>query len=104
VPGARADSLPGMSTTRIFRDFRTSPDIIRLGVMMDVRYPLPLHSVEDLLHERGIDITHETERFWGNRLGQVSAAQIRRNRVQANATLAEVRRSPRLYPRRFWFV
>ncbi len=104
MPGARADSLPGMNTSGIFRCFRTSPDIIRLGVMMDIHYPLPLHSVEDLLHERGIDITHETERFWGNRLGQVFAAQIRRNRVQENAKLAEVRRSPRLYPRRFWFV
>jgi putative transposase len=37
--------------------------------------------VEDLLHERGIDISHETVRFWWNRFGPMFAAEIRRNRV-----------------------
>ena len=40
--------------------FKTSPEIIRLAVMIYVRYPLSLRNVEDLLHERGIDISHET--------------------------------------------
>ena len=52
-----------------FRYFNSSPDIIRLAVMMYVRYPLSLRQVEDLLHERGIDICHETVRFWWNRFG-----------------------------------
>jgi putative transposase len=38
-----------------FRYFKTSPEIIRLAVMMYVRFPLSLRNVEDLLHERGID-------------------------------------------------
>ena len=46
-----------------FRYFKTSPDIIRLAVTMYVRYPLSLRNAEDLLHERGIDISHETVRF-----------------------------------------
>ncbi len=46
-----------------FRYFKTSPEIIRLAVMMYVRYPLSLRNVEDLLHERGIDISHEAVRF-----------------------------------------
>jgi putative transposase len=50
---------------------------------MDVRYPLSLRNVEDLLHERGIDITHETVRFWWNRFGTIFAAEIRRSRVEA---------------------
>jgi putative transposase len=37
--------------------------------------------VEDLLHERGIDISHETVRFWWNRFGPIFAAEIRRRRV-----------------------
>ncbi len=45
-----------------FRYFKTSPEIIRLAVMMYVRFPLSLRQVEDLLHERGIDISHETVR------------------------------------------
>jgi transposase-like protein len=57
-------SLDCMSHARIFRYFKTSPEIIRLAVMLYVRYPLSLRNVEDLLHERGIDITHETIRFW----------------------------------------
>ena len=38
-----------------FRYFKTSPEIIRLAVMLYVRFPLSLRNVEDLLHERGID-------------------------------------------------
>ena len=34
-----------------------------------IRYPLSLRQVEDLLFERGIDICHETVRFWWNRFG-----------------------------------
>ena len=41
--------------------------VIRLVVMMDVRYPLSLRSVENLLAERGIDVGHETVRFWSSR-------------------------------------
>jgi putative transposase len=63
-----------------FRYFKTSPEIIRLAVMMNVRFPLSLRNVEDLLHERGIDITHETVRFWWNRFGPMFAAQIRKKR------------------------
>jgi putative transposase len=36
-----------------FRYFKTSPEIIRLAVMMYVRFPLSLHNVEDLVHESG---------------------------------------------------
>jgi putative transposase len=39
-----------------FRYFNSSPEVIRLAVMMYIRYPLSLRQVEDLLFERGIDI------------------------------------------------
>ena len=65
-----------------FRYFKTSPEIICLAVMMYVGFPLSLRNVEDLLHERGIDISHESVRFWWNRFGSMFAAEIRRNRVQ----------------------
>jgi putative transposase len=52
-----------------FRYFNSSPEVIRLVVMMYERYPLSLRNVEDLLAERGIDISHETIRFWWNRFG-----------------------------------
>ena len=64
-----------------FRWFDSSPEVIRLAVMMYVRYPLSLRGVEDLLYERGIDICHETVRLWWNRFGPMFAAEIRRKRV-----------------------
>ena len=57
------------------------PPIKDLPSEVDVRFPLSLRNVEDLLHERGIDISHETVRFWWNRFGPLFAAEIRRNRV-----------------------
>jgi putative transposase len=71
-----------------FRYFNSSPEVIRLVVMMYVRYPLSLRNVEDLLAERGIDISHETIRFWWNRFGPMFAAEIRKKRV------AHLRRFP----------
>src|ERR1700722_449675 len=64
-----------------FRYFNSSPEVIRLVVMMYVRYPLSLRNVEDSLAERGIDISQETIRFWWNRFGPVFAAEIRKRRV-----------------------
>ena len=68
-----------------FRYFKTSPEIIRLAVMMYVRFPLLLRNVEDLLHERGINICHETIRYWWNRFGPMFVAEIRKRRVQSHA-------------------
>ena len=65
-----------------FRYFKTSPEIIRLAVMMYVRFPLSLRNVEDLLHERGIDVSHETIRYWWNRFGPVFASEIRKRRIE----------------------
>ena len=64
-----------------FRYFNSSPEVIRLAVMMYVRYPLSLRQVEDLLVERGIDVCHETVRFWWNRFGPLFAGEIGRPRV-----------------------
>ena len=52
-----------------FLYFNSLPEIIRLAVMMYVRFPLSLRQVEDLLSERGMDICHETVRFWWNQFG-----------------------------------
>ena len=57
MPRPRVPSSP-------FRYFDSSPEVIRLSVMLYVKYPLSLRNVEDLLHERGIDIRYETVRYW----------------------------------------
>ncbi len=71
-----------MTNPASFKYFKTSPEIIRLAVMLYIRFPLSLRNVEDLLHERGIDVNHETVRYWWNRFGPMLAAEIRRKRVQ----------------------
>ena len=63
------------------RYFHSSPEVMRLVVLMYVRFPLSLRNVEDLLFERGIDLCHETVRLWWNRFGPMFAADIRRQRV-----------------------
>ena len=64
-----------------FRYFNSSPKVIRLAVMLYIRYPLSLRQVEDLLFERGIDICHETVRYWWNRFGPLFSAEIRKRRI-----------------------
>src|SRR5210317_684323 len=72
-----------MSKTSPFKWFKTSPEIIRLAVMLYVRFPPSLRNVEDLLHERGVDVSHETVRFWWHRFGPMFAAEIKKRRVAA---------------------
>ena len=58
-----------MSKQNPFKYYKTSPEIIKLAVMYYVRYPLSLRQVEDILFERGIDVCHETIRYWWNKFG-----------------------------------
>jgi putative transposase len=71
-----------------FRYFKTSPEIIQLGVLMYVRFPRSLRNVEDLLHEGGIDICHESVRLWVDRFGTCFDHKIRKWRSES------MRRSP----------
>ena len=64
-----------------FRYFKTSPEISQLAVMMYVRFPLSLRNVEDLLHERGVDVCHESVRLWVDRFGPIFAGKIRARRA-----------------------
>ena len=63
------------------RYFNISPEVIRLAVMTYIRYPPSLRQVAGILFERGIDICHETVRYWWNRFGPMFAAEIRKRRI-----------------------
>ena len=65
-----------------FRYFNSSPEVIRSTVMLYVRFPLSLRQVEDLLYERGIDISYETVRYWWNRFGPLFSSEIRKRRIR----------------------
>jgi putative transposase len=59
-----------------FRYFSALPEIIRLTVLMYVRFARSLRNVVDLLFECGIDICHETIRLRRNRFGPMFAADM----------------------------
>jgi len=65
-----------------FRYLKASAKVIRRAVMMYIYFPLSLPSVEDFLHERGVDIRHETVRFWWHRFGPMFASEIRAKRAE----------------------
>ena len=68
-----------------FRYFNSSPEVIRLAVMFYVRFPLSFRQVEDPPpppHERGIDVSYETVRYWWNRFGPLFSSEIRKHRVR----------------------
>jgi len=64
-----------MSNLVSFRYLKTSPEIIQLAVMLYVRFSLSLRNVEDLLHERGVDVSYESVRYWWHDL--VLSSQVR---------------------------
>ena len=55
----------------------TSPEIIQLAVMLYVRFPLSLRNVEDLLHERGVDVSYDLLGTGGIGLALSSQARSR---------------------------
>ena len=48
-----------------------------------MRFPLSLRQVEDILHERGIDVSYESIRYWWNRFGTIYASKIKTSRIKA---------------------
>jgi putative transposase len=67
-----------------FKRHRFPPDTIRLAVWLYFRFTTSLRDVEEMLAERGIDVTYETVRCWANKFGPAIAANIRRCRGAAD--------------------
>ena len=67
-----------MSNSVSLHYFKTSPEIIQLAVMLYLRFALSLRDVEDLLYERGVDVSYEAVRYWWHRFGSQFARQIKK--------------------------
>lgn len=63
-----------------YKRHRFPPEVIRQAVWLYFRFTLSLRDVEDLLAERGIDVSYETVRCWVDKFGPAIAANIRRSR------------------------
>ena len=63
--------------TSIYTRHRFHPDIIRRAVWMYFRFNLSFRDVEELMIERGVDVSYETVRRWVNKFGTTYAKRIR---------------------------
>ena len=66
---------------KLFRHFNSLAEVTRFVVITYIRYALSLRQVEDVLFKRGIDICHETVRYWWNRFGPTITSEIRKRRM-----------------------
>jgi putative transposase len=61
-----------------YRGFRFPPEVISHRVWLYHRFPLSFRDVQELMLERGVDVSYETIRAWCDRFGQQYANQLRR--------------------------
>ena len=69
-----------------YKNHRFPGEIIRHEVWLYYRFPLSYRDVQELLLERGIDVTHEAIRQWCLKFGQDSANQLRHCRPRPGNT------------------
>jgi putative transposase len=67
-------------TTISFARHQFPPDIIRHAVWLYLRFTLSFRDVEDLLAERGLEVSYETVRRWVLKFGPLFAKELRRRR------------------------
>ena len=61
-----------------YKGFRFPPEIISHCVWLYHRFPLSFRDVQELMFERGVDVSYESIRAWCDRFGQEYANQLRR--------------------------
>jgi len=67
-----------------YKRHRFPPDVIRHAVWLYFRFTLSLRDVEEMLAERGIELSYETVRCWALKFGQSFAQNLRRRRPCAS--------------------
>ncbi len=60
-----------------FKRHRFPPDIIRHAIWLYARFTLSFRDVEEMLAERGLDVSYETVRRWFLKFGSIIAANLR---------------------------
>ena len=63
-----------------YRCHRFPAIVIQHAVWLYFRFPLSYRDVEEMLAERGIDVTYETVRRWALKFGTIIARKLRRGR------------------------
>src|SRR6478736_3716729 len=63
-----------------YRRHRFPPEIIQHAIWLYLRFTLSYRDVEELLAERGLDISYETVRRWVLKFGPAIARRLRQRR------------------------
>jgi len=67
-----------------YRRHRFPAAVIQQAVWLYFRFPLSLRDVEDMLSQRGIDVSYETVRRWSFKFGLAYARKLRRSHPRAD--------------------
>ena len=67
-----------MNKSKIYKRYRFPSEIIQYAVWLYYRFNLSHRDIEDLLADRGINVTYEAIRLWCNRFGPKYAARLKR--------------------------
>ncbi len=87
-----------------YHGHRFPPEIIRQAVWLYLRFTLSFRDVEDLLAERGLDVSSETIRRWVLKFGPIFARELRRGRERPSSTWHLDEMVIRIGGERFWLV
>jgi putative transposase len=85
-----------------FARFQFPPAVIRHAVWLYVRFTLSYHDVEDLLAERGVEVSYETVRRWVLKFGPPFARELRSRRPLPTARWHLDEMAVMIAGRRFW--
>jgi putative transposase len=88
--------------TILFARHQFPPAIIRHAVWLYVRFTLSYRDVEDLLSERGLDVSYETVRRWVLKFGSLFARELRRRRPRPTTRWHLDEMAATIAGRRFW--
>lgn len=91
-----------MMRVSLYRGHRFPPDIIRHAVWLYLRFTLSFRDVEDLLAERGLDVSYETIRRWVLKFGPRFARELRRRRTWPSSVWHLEEMVVRIGGERFW--
>ena len=82
-----------MGDNRSFKRRRFPPDVIRYAVWLYFRFTLSLRDVEELLAQRGIEVSYETIRRWTIKFGPQVAARDRLHRSRCPKSIEQPAKS-----------
>ena len=70
------------SQSQLYRGYRFPPEIISYAVWLYYRFSLSFRDIEDLLAQRGVEVSYETIRQWCEKFGREYAARTRRKQTR----------------------